>query len=407
MGDNNAFVLDNGAFYAKLGLSDDPEPKTILNCITKAKSERRRPFIGNQIEECRDASGLFYILCFQRGYLVNWDVQKTVWDYLFSPDCCPVQFADTPLLITEPLFNFGSIQEAMLEILYEEYDCDAVCKSTAIDLAAFNYTHSEQTEQPEGKRPLACVVVEMGFSFTHVVPFVKGCKVREAIRRIDVGGKVLTNHLKEIISYRQLNVMDESYVINQVKEDSCFVSQNFNEDMRIARKRIPDNTILREYVLPDYTQIRRGFLRKPNESGGAGDGGEELQTVRLGNERFVIPEILFHPSDVGIQQMGVPEAIVDAINLCPEETRPHLFANIVVCGGCALFPGMQSRVERDVRALAPDEYDVNVTVPENPITYAWHGGKKYSQSLSFMKSCMSRNEYEEYGTRHLVEKYES
>lgn len=41
----------------------------------KAKSERRRPFIGSQIDECRDASGLFYILCFQRGYLVNWDIQ--------------------------------------------------------------------------------------------------------------------------------------------------------------------------------------------------------------------------------------------------------------------------------------------------------------------------------------------
>lgn len=32
----------------------------------KAKSERRRPFIGNQLEECRDASGLFYILPFQK-----------------------------------------------------------------------------------------------------------------------------------------------------------------------------------------------------------------------------------------------------------------------------------------------------------------------------------------------------
>ena len=25
--------------------------------------------------------------------------------------------------------------------------------------------------------------------------------------------------------------MDETYVINQVKEDSCFVSQDFNSDM--------------------------------------------------------------------------------------------------------------------------------------------------------------------------------
>lgn len=47
----------------------------------KAKSERRRPFIGDQIEECRDASGLFYILCFQRGYLVNWDIQVLIQFY--------------------------------------------------------------------------------------------------------------------------------------------------------------------------------------------------------------------------------------------------------------------------------------------------------------------------------------
>lgn len=44
----------------------------------KAKSERRRPFIGNQIEECRDVSGLFYILGFQKGYLLNWDIQVSI-----------------------------------------------------------------------------------------------------------------------------------------------------------------------------------------------------------------------------------------------------------------------------------------------------------------------------------------
>jgi len=32
----------------------------------KAKSERRRPFVGDQLEDCRDASGLFYILPFQK-----------------------------------------------------------------------------------------------------------------------------------------------------------------------------------------------------------------------------------------------------------------------------------------------------------------------------------------------------
>ena len=53
--------------------------------------------------------------------------------------------------------------------------------------------------------------------------------------RMNIGGKVLTNHLKEVISYRQLHVMDETYVINQVKEDVCYVSNQFYKDMEIAK----------------------------------------------------------------------------------------------------------------------------------------------------------------------------
>lgn len=52
--------------------------------------------------------------------------------------------------------------------------------------------------------------------------------------------------------------MDETYVINQVKEDACFVSTNFKEDMNKTAKKWPDNHIILDYVLPDFTTIRRG-----------------------------------------------------------------------------------------------------------------------------------------------------
>lgn len=42
------------------------------------------------------------------------------------------------------------------------------------------------------------------------------------------------------------------------------------------------------------------------------------QILRLANERFAVPEMLFHPADIGIQEMGIPEAIVDAIQAMPE-----------------------------------------------------------------------------------------
>lgn len=62
--------------------------------------------------------------------------------------------------------------------------------------------------------------------------------------------------------------------------------------------------------------------------------------------------------------MGISEAIVHSINLCPKETIPHLFDNIIVIGGNGCFPGFKERLFKDVRALTPDEFDVSVTVPE-------------------------------------------
>lgn len=354
----------------------------------KAKSEKRRPFIGNQIKDCRDISGVFYILSFTKGYITNWEVQKNVFDYIFTSEF-PVNFSESKLIITEPLFNFPIIQEAMVEIFFEEYDCAALAKTTAPDLCQYRYTNTRKDS-----KPLCCLVIDLGYSFSHIIPFVKGKKVLPAIRRVDIGGKLLTNHFKEIISYRQLNVMDESYVINQVKEDSCFVSLDFYSDMRIAQKKISENPIVREYVLPDCTTIQRGYL----QDAGTAKKNDDYQVLRLSNERFSVPELLFHPSDIGVNQIGVSEAVIDAINACPEETHPHLYANIIVIGGSAQFPGMQARLQKDIRSMAPEWFRVNVTLPKEPANYAWHGGKYMADDPGFEDLCITRQEYEESGS---------
>lgn len=86
--------------------------------------------------------------------------------------------------------------------------------------------------------------------------------------RINVGGKILTNHLKDVISYRQLHVMEETYVMNQCKEDLCFVSTDFDRDHKNAKLKWPKNTIVRDYILPDYTTVNRGLIRTLDETSG-------------------------------------------------------------------------------------------------------------------------------------------
>uniref|UniRef100_A0A0A9DNP1 Actin-like protein arp6 n=1 Tax=Arundo donax TaxID=35708 RepID=A0A0A9DNP1_ARUDO len=52
---------------------------------------------------------------------------------------------------------------------------------------------------------------------------------------MDLGGKALTNYLKELISYRSLNVMDETLLIDDAKEKLCFVSLDVPRDLHLAR----------------------------------------------------------------------------------------------------------------------------------------------------------------------------
>lgn len=52
---------------------------------------------------------------------------------------------------------------------------------------------------------------------------------------MDVGGKLLTNQLKEVVSYRQWNMMDETYIMNHAKEACCYVSTQFIADLETCR----------------------------------------------------------------------------------------------------------------------------------------------------------------------------
>lgn len=402
-------ILDNGAYTAKVGAIGNSDPYVIPNCIMKAKAERRRAFIGNQLDECRDASGLFYILGFQKGYLTNWDTQKTVWDHIFSSEGTGLRLDDNNIIITEPQMNFASIQEAMMEILFEEYHCTGVFKTTTADLAVIQYASEQEIKvKPNTTNtnlPITnatCVVVDAGYSFTHIVPFIRGRKINKGTRRIEVGGKILTNYLKELISYRHLNVMDESYVVNQIKEDVCFVSKDFNVDMQMHTNSDKRKKIVVDYVLPDFSAVKRGYIRpidavKPKLPDSQQNDDDDQQWVRLGNERFTVPELLFHPSDVGIRQVGIPEAIMDAIKDCPVYSHAELLNNILLIGGSSLFPNFQTRLSADVQALSMDDYHVRVIKPENPIQYGWWGGRTLAKTPSFSELCFKREDYEENG----------
>ncbi|KAG8902331.1 Actin- protein 6 [Tulasnella sp. 403] len=222
-------VLDNGASTIKAGVKTD-EAKIIPNAIARSKGDKRM-YIGPDIENCRDYFALHYRLPFEKGYLTDWDTEKAVWDRTFSDNVLGLDPTNLSLLVTEPYFNLPKIQETYDQLVFEEYEFLSYYRTSAAALIP----HGNLFCDGGSSQPECMIVVDSGFSFTHVVPILSGSVVWSAVRRIDVGGKLLTNHLKEIISYRHYNMMDQTFIVNEIKEKCCYVSENFASDLEACR----------------------------------------------------------------------------------------------------------------------------------------------------------------------------
>jgi len=324
---------------------------------------------------------------------------------------------------------------------------------------------------------------------TSIVPTINTMAIQAGIRRIHIGGKLLTNLLKQTLSYRKFNMMDEFYIVNEAKESLLFLSMDFEQEMKDARDvREGGRWFDREFVLPDFIETFRGSVRLPallqhlnaleekkenaslsmrvakdakdvkdvkdvsvNRDGGGKDGNgdanneengdiknkdtqdndhtqdektgaeddpedtnsddetedqakhrilkqreeerrrqqqEEMerQALPFSVERFAIPEVLFRPADIGIQQLGIAEAIVQSIDACDAIYRPALYQNIVLTGGNANIGHMKERLEKELRSLAPSNVTVRVYLPNEPDVYAWEGARDLVRDNEFKGS---------------------
>ena len=80
----------------------------------------------------------------------------------------------------------------------------------------------------------------------------------------------------------------------------------------------------------------------------------------MANDRFTVPEILFNPSDIGINQAGISEAIAQSVQKCPDIFAEELYRNIIVTGGNSSIEGFQKRIRDDIESIRPQDCSVGI-----------------------------------------------
>jgi actin-related protein 6 len=403
--------------------------------------ETGRFFVADGLDTAVDLGALFLRRPHERGYVTDWGAELDVWQRMCHADVLGVRPAETSLVVTEPLFSCNELKDSLAEFVFEEMGFAELVAPPA-PLLAYQDLRAWDPESVMARTGCG-VVVDSGFSFTHIVPLYEGKIVYKACKRIDVGGKVLTNLLKETLSTRQWNVMEETVLVNAIKERAAFISQDLREDLLACRRRGRLNPIRRRYALPTGLpgEDRLGTLiedpgagaaaggvgatpaaHPPDEAGAAAAGAgspqkkarvevpvspakarhEDEAILVLNNERFTVPEALFAPALLGLDQAGVPDAIAAALGQLDPALHPLLYATVLPVGGNAQLPGFRERLARDLRSLAPADFEVSVPAAPQPSADAvWRGGVRAAAAGAFDHAWVSKAEYEEKGALHV------
>ncbi|KAK5105452.1 Actin- protein 6 [Lithohypha guttulata] len=416
----NTFVLDNGAYTIKAGfapnelLSDNESLKsceTIPNCLVRSKE--RKTYVAAQSNELSQWSEAVFRRPIENGQLVNWEAEKEIWDHAFFDQSTAHRntFISTPsettLLLTESSNVMPALQRNTDEVIMEEWGFRGYMRTTG-----------------------------SGYSCTTITPCFQGRPIQRAIRRLDFGGKHLTNYLKEIVSVRHFDLHQDMKIVNDLKEDISFVSIDFKRDLEQAWKGsrrsnkpvqiIPDAMDLGEdesakdtridYVLPDGVNLTRGYARPYDPSReianrrklAAAQNIDEI-VMTLGNERFVVPEIMFNPADIGSKQPGLADAVVQSLSKLPPLIQATMIANVLVVGGTAKIPGFVSRLQDELRTRIRTEWPVQVRRMDDPVTSTWLGGARLASSHQevMQKMVVTREQYHEYGSAWLARQFAS
>ena len=326
--------------------------------MAKPKGEKRS-YIADEINQIKDISSVNLRRPIDRGYVVNWDLQKDILDHLFKK-VLKINPKSCHLLITEAPFNLPALAAEQDECIFEKFEFKSalICPPAALALA---YHLGKRPESDPSKRARCGVVVDAGFSFTHATPVFDGRVLRSGIRRVNLGGKALTNYLKELVSYRQWNMMDEYVLMDDVKEKLCYAAIEVSDELKRAKVKGPANDVNREYVLPD--------------------------------ERFMVPEALFHPADIGLNQAGIAEVVTQAVRAVARDLRAMMYTTVIVAGGCAGFPGFKTRFENELRPLVPTEDTLTIEVSDTPALDAWRGGSLVGAGEDFERLAVTREEW--------------
>jgi len=315
-------VCDNGTGFVKCGYAGTNFPEHIFPSMVGRPMLRSSAKVGNiEIKDLMvgdEASTLRSMLeCsypMDNGIVRNWDDMMHVWDYTFGETKLNINPTECKVLLTEPPLNPHKNREKMVEVMFEKYGFSGV----------FIAIQAVLTLYAQGL--LTGVVIDSGDGVTHICPVYEGFALPHLTRRLDIAGRDITKYLIKLLLLRgyAFNQSADFETIRMMKEKLCYVGYDIEQEQKLA---LETTFLVENYTLPDG------------------------RNVSISGERFEAPEALFQPHLINVEGVGVAELLFNTIQAADIDTRSEFYKHIVLSGGSTMYPGLPSRLEREIKQL--------------------------------------------------------
>lgn len=170
------------------------------------------------------------------------------------------------------------------------------------------------------------IVMDIGDGVTHLCPVYEGFALNHLTRRLDLAGRDITHYLIKLLLLRgyAFNQTADYETVRILKEKLCYCAYDIEKEQNLSNE---TTSLTEPYLLPDGRMIK------------------------LSSERFSAPEILFQPHLVDVEQPGIAELLFNTIQQADIDIRGDFYKKIVLSGGSSMFPGLPSRLEREMKQL--------------------------------------------------------
>jgi actin-related protein 2 len=311
----------------------------------------------------------------ENGIVKRWDDMQHLWDYTFY-EKMKIDPTGRKILLTEPPMNPVKNREHMAEVMFERYNFGGVYVAIQAVLALYAQGLSSG------------VVVDSGDGVTHIVPVYESTVLNHLTRRLDVAGRDVTRNLISLLLRRgyALNRTADFETVRLIKEKLCYVSYDLALDQKLSED---TTTLVENYTLPDG------------------------RVIRVGSERFEAPECLFQPHLVDVEQPGIAEFLFNTIQSADVDIRSSLYRAIVLSGGSSMYPGLPSRMEKEIKQLwlhkvlggnpeRLEKFKVRIEDPPRRRHMVFLGGAVLANIMAEREDMwVSKAEWEEQGARAL------